>query len=183
MEAASAATAGAARSGHAHQQHSAAEDDSTDPTTVDDIWSLSPRGRARLLAEWKRALCTDQFLELSDACARFERLAKERRELAEAAQLAALRGAAIVGLTTTGATRHQALISALEPEIIVVEEAAEVLEAHLVAVLTRATKHLILIGDHMQLRPGTAVYDLAKNYNLDVSLFERLVRVFERVFD
>lgn len=79
-------------------------------------------------------------------------------------------------MTTTGATRYQALISALEAEVIVVEEAAEVLEAHLVAVLTRATRHLILIGDHLQLRPGTAVYDLAKKYNLDVSLFERLAR-------
>ena len=50
------------------------------------------------------------------------------------------------------------------------------IEAHLVAVLSRATKHLILIGDHLQLRPGTAVYELAKRYGLDVSMFERLVR-------
>lgn len=116
------------------------------------------------------------FFPFPCVCKRYERLAKERRELTEAAQLSALRGAAIVGMTTTGATKYQALISALEAEVIVVEEAAEVLEAHLVAVLTRATRHLILIGDHMQLRPGTAVYDLARNYNLDVSLFERLVR-------
>lgn len=28
-----------------------------------------------------------------------------------------------------------------------------------------------------QLRPNTNVYDLAKNFNLEVSLFERLVKV------
>ena len=31
------------------------------------------------------------------------------------------------------------------------------------------------IGDHLQLRPPTCVYRLAKDYHLDVSLFERLV--------
>ena len=36
-------------------------------------------------------------------------------------------------------------------------------------------KHLILIGDHKQLRPNPTVYELAKSYNLDLSLFERMV--------
>lgn len=49
------------------------------------------------------------------------------------------------------------------------------MEAHIITALTPSTQQLILIGDHEQLRPSTSVYDLAKNYNLDVSLFERLV--------
>lgn len=61
-------------------------------------------------------------------------------------------------------------------KFIVVEEAAEVLEAHIITSLCKSTEHVILIGDHQQLRPIPAVFDLAKNYNLDVSLFERLVR-------
>jgi superfamily I DNA and/or RNA helicase len=36
--------------------------------------------------------------------------------------------------------------------------------------------HLILIGDHQQLRPNPAVYELAKKFDLDVSLFERMIR-------
>ena len=55
------------------------------------------------------------------------------------------------------------------------EEAAEVLEAHIVTSLTKGCKHLILIGDHQQLRPNPTVYDLQINYDLDVSLFERMV--------
>ncbi len=35
---------------------------------------------------------------------------------------------------------------------------------------------MILIGDHIQLRPSPNVYTLAKNFNLDVSLFERLIK-------
>ncbi len=37
-------------------------------------------------------------------------------------------------------------------------------------------EHLILIGDHEQLRPSPNVYTLARNFNLDVSLFERLIK-------
>ena len=56
------------------------------------------------------------------------------------------------------------------------EEAAEVLESHIVTSLTPGCQQLILIGDHQQLRPNPTVYDLAKHYNLDVSLFERMVK-------
>lgn len=58
----------------------------------------------------------------------------------------------------------------------IVEEAAEVLESHIIAGITEHCEHLILIGDHQQLRPPTTVYKLAKDYQLDVSLFERLIK-------
>lgn len=32
------------------------------------------------------------------------------------------------------------------------------------------------VGDHQQLRPNPAVYELAKHYHLDVSLFERMLK-------
>lgn len=65
-------------------------------------------------------------------------------------------------------------------QVIVVEEAAEVLEAHILTSLTSATEHLILIGDHLQLPPKVETYDLqqesGRGFDLNVSLFERLVR-------
>lgn len=33
----------------------------------------------------------------------------------------------------------------------------------------------LFIGDHKQLRPSNAVYKLAKDFNFDISLFERMV--------
>ncbi|ELU17905.1 hypothetical protein CAPTEDRAFT_193995 [Capitella teleta] len=67
-------------------------------------------------------------------------------------------------------------MSQLKPRITIIEEAAEVLEAHISTLLSVQCEHLILIGDHQQLRPNPAVYRLAKKYNLDVSLFERMVK-------
>lgn len=50
-------------------------------------------------------------------------------------------------MTTTGAAKFNNLLMAARPEIVIVEEAAEVLESHLIASLTPSTKQLILIGE------------------------------------
>lgn len=63
-------------------------------------------------------------------------------------------------MTTTGAARLQTSLQALKNQIVIVEEAAEVLESHIVTSLTSHCSHLILIGDHQQLRPSTANYYL-----------------------
>ncbi|XP_069588374.1 NFX1-type zinc finger-containing protein 1-like [Ranitomeya imitator] len=76
-----------------------------------------------------------------------------------------------------GAARCRKLVQNVQPKIMIVEEAAEVLEAHIITALNSNCQHLILIGDHQQLRPSTAVYELAKNFNLEVSMFERLIRM------
>lgn len=61
-------------------------------------------------------------------------------------------------------------------KIVIVEEAAEIFEAHVVTSLSPKCEHLVLIGDHVQLRPSPSVYKLAVNYKIDVSLFERFVK-------
>ena len=63
----------------------------------------------------------------------------------------------------------------LNPENMIFEESGQVLETHVLSSLTPNLKKLILIGDHQQLKPSVSTYALAKNYNLDVSLFERLI--------
>ena len=74
-----------------------------------------------------------------------------------------------------GAAKYRDFLHRIKPKITIVEEAAEVLESHIVTALTGGCEHLILIGDHKQLRPKPTVFDLGVNYQLDISLFERLV--------
>lgn len=78
-------------------------------------------------------------------------------------------------MTTTGSSRYHTILKDIGPRIVIVEEAAEVFESHIVAALSKSCEHLILIGDHIQLRPNPNVYKLAQDYHLDVSLFERLI--------
>ena len=109
-------------------------------------------------------------------------------------ELNVLRKAKIIGMTTTGAAIRQQLLNELKAPVVFVEEAAEVLESNLLATLTPHVKHLILIGDHMQLKPKVSYsyafhftillcffptqvsYNhLAKHKKFDKSLFQRLV--------
>ena len=63
----------------------------------------------------------------------------------------------------------------IKPSVMIVEEAAEILEGQLVAAIPPSVQHLIMIGDHQQLKPVVQNPRLRKINNLDVSMFERLV--------
>jgi cold shock CspA family protein len=150
---------------------------SDDTLQCTDVWSICDRDqRIKLYKYW--LYCYRRFEarpNLECLCQEYERLCKEKRVLDEELQVEVLKEAAVIGMTTTGVAKFQRLIHTVQPEIIIVEEAAEVLEGHIIAALSPSTKHLILIGDHQQLRPSTSEYTLAVKYHLDVSLFERLV--------
>lgn len=57
-----------------------------------------------------------------------------------------------------------------------VEEAAEALEAPVIATCVETLQNLILVGDHQQLRPHTSNHELEDGpYYLNTSLFERMI--------
>lgn len=72
----------------------------------------------------------------------------------------------VIGMTTTGAARLRSSLQSLKSPIVIVEEAAEVLEAHIVTALTNYCRHLILIGDHQQLKPSTANFKIETQFRL-----------------
>ena len=93
-----------------------------------------------------------------------------------------LRDAHVIGVTTTSLAKNLGMFRRLRSKIVLCEEAGEVLESHLLTALLPSIEHLILIGDHLQLRPQVQNHDLSREnhrggdrYSLDVSLFERLV--------
>lgn len=145
-------------------------------SNVSNIFALSFEDRWRLYHYWRlqylRSLCEKCEHEFTD----YNKLCMKREEARKNADRYALETAEIIGMTTTGAAKYQHILHQVKPRIVIVEEAAEVLESHIVSALNAGTQHLILIGDHKQLRPKPNEYELAKKYNLDVSLFERLVR-------
>ena len=78
-------------------------------------------------------------------------------------------------MTTTGAAKYKKILQQISSKIMVVEEAAEILESHIFTSLNPDIQQLVLIGDHQQLRPNLNAFELAEYYNLDLSLFERLI--------
>ncbi|KAL2151055.1 hypothetical protein VTH82DRAFT_6153 [Thermothelomyces myriococcoides] len=86
----------------------------------------------------------------------------------------------VVGVTTTGLARNIKMLCRLGVKVIICEEAAEVMEPHLVSALMPGVEHFIQIGDHRQLRPQIQNYlqfsmetAVGRAYQLDRSQFER----------
>lgn len=87
-----------------------------------------------------------------------------------------LEQARVIGMTTTGLSKYRALVSSLKPKIIMIEEAAEVIEAPVTVACVESLEHLILVGDHKQLQGHCSVKELeGEPFFLNISLFERLV--------
>ena len=161
------------------------------------IWSMSFEERRAKLKTWDDALFKEQVTHMYDngeaynSClASIERMYGRKTE-------AILNEKRIIACTTTGAAKHGERIRAASPTVVLVEEAGEILESHVLTALGPKTDQLILIGDHKsaslflfprrectngyhrQLRPKVNNYALTfergSGYNLNVSLFERLV--------
>ncbi|NXX41716.1 ZNFX1 protein, partial [Tricholaema leucomelas] len=145
--------------------------------TVQDVWQLDLDSRWRLYRLWLQTYQRHIQESILQHAQRYREAAERLAELRLQEDLLILNEARVVGMTTTGAAKYRQILQIVQPRIVIVEEAAEVLEAHTITTLSKACQHLILIGDHQQLQPSANVYDLARKFNLEVSLFERLVKV------
>ncbi|NWY73157.1 ZNFX1 protein, partial [Erithacus rubecula] len=144
---------------------------------IQDVWQLDMSSRWRLYRLWLKTyqgFIREEILQHEE---QYQEAAERLKRLKLQESLYIINKARIVGMTTTGAAKYRQILQFIEPQIVIVEEAAEVLEAHTITTLSKVCQHLILIGDHQQLQPSANVYDLAKNFNLEVSLFERLIKV------
>lgn len=112
------------------------------------IWSMSHALRQQKLADWKLAIdrtVVDDVWKLArdyDECQ--DDLARKFNE----SSIAVLKQKRIIGCTTTGAAKFTEDIRAASPGVLLVEEAGEILESHVITALGRETAHMILIGDH-----------------------------------
>ena len=143
---------------------------------IDDVWELPMDKRKDLYRFWVRKYRTVLKRQITDHEKEYQNAVMKYREVLDLENLDILKTATVIGMTTTGAAKNRVLLQKVGPRILIVEEAAEVLESHIVTTLNDNCQHLILIGDHKQLRPNPTVYDLAKRYKLDISLFERMIK-------
>ena len=151
------------------------ENDSAVLMNEPDIWTLTRRDKAMLaqamLSRRYQTASTAYSLERNayvEACMQL----KKAREI-EWVQI--LRQRKLLGMTITGASIHSSMLQQLKPSVVIVEEAAEILEPQLVATLGPHVKQLVMIGDHKQLRPSVEHHSLVKDCHFDISMMERLV--------
>ena len=157
--------------GHSNQPMSQQE-----ANAVKNIWKLNLKNRWRLYLYWVNQLIRTQKEILARTASLYDNTCKEYAHCRQEIDAYVIRMADVVGMTTTGAAKYNHILSRIGPKIVIIEEAAEVFEAHVLTSLTPSVQQLIMIGDHKQLRPKANCYNLEKNYELCVSLFERLAK-------
>ena len=144
------------------------------------IWNMEPSARLSFRTKWEREIVDEQVAEISTLVGAYNDCCTRLQELFHKKDSHVISNKRIVACTTTGAAKYAEDIRKAAPGIILVEEAGEILESHILTALTPATKQLILIGDHKQLRPKVNNYALTaekgEGFDLNVSMFERLVQ-------
>eukprot|EP01033_Poteriospumella_lacustris_P014709 gene14709-10521_t len=138
-------------------------------------WDTTPEDRLEVARRFIDAMIQQLRLCILKAEG-YVAIARQRK--AEAAAHA-LKNAVVIGGTIVGAARRLPALRAANPFAIVVEEACEVMEPTLAAVLAvESVEKLELIGDHMQLPAfvSNCWFNVATSMpSIKTSLFERLV--------
>jgi AAA domain len=116
--------------------------------TINKIWDMEYDTRLEHYKLWEDAL-------MQESIEAFLTVAREYNECQEnlmRAQNTSLQGILlskrIVGCTTTAAAKYSDGIRTFNPDVLLVEEAGEILESHVLTALGPETSQMILIGDH-----------------------------------
>lgn len=113
------------------------------------IWGMSKDRRQQLLNRWNEEIVLQEVVEKTATLGdNFNVCERELKELFGREDAAVLRTKRIIGCTTTAAAMYRQNLAAANPGILLVEEAGEILESHILTAMGPGTKQLILIGDH-----------------------------------
>ncbi|KAF9023025.1 P-loop containing nucleoside triphosphate hydrolase protein [Hymenopellis radicata] len=144
-----------------------------DLLSMADPWSMNTDERHRLAKVWegeiRRQAYQSQVAEFEDLRRQYQEVCSNLEDIKNQTRQTLLGQVDLIGCTTTA------------PKVLVVEEAGQVLESHILASLVPSVEHLICIGDPEQLRPTLANYGLSMDsergnrlFKFDRSLLERL---------
>lgn len=143
------------------------------------IWEMDGTTRASRLDKWVSDLLKEELADIGNLFEKYNHCQTRLEQLNRERDTHLIKSKRIVGCTTTAAAMKTNSILGAAPGVILVEEAGEILESHILTAMTPRVKQLVLIGDHKQLRPKIDNYALTiekgDGYNLNMSLFERLV--------
>lgn len=113
-----------------------------------EIWTMPPQSRRSQRTKWEISIIREQVDQIYAEAKEYNRCQdKLARQWAEK-ETSILGSKRIIGCTTTAAAKYTENIQAASPDVLIVEEAGEILESHVLAALGSKTAQLIMIGDH-----------------------------------
>ncbi|KAF2084904.1 hypothetical protein K490DRAFT_47949, partial [Saccharata proteae CBS 121410] len=142
-----------------------------------NLWKIHPKFRGAIYNYLAKQLKLKLLERFQVHSVRYQDAVKRWKIGKWEEDLLILKSQRVIGMTTTGFSKYRGLVAALKPKIIMLEEAGEILEGPVAVTCIPSLDHLILVGDHKQLRPNCQVQQYQDYpFHLNMSLFERLVR-------
>ena len=143
------------------------------------VWRLSSAARQAVTEKWRLEILKERVADFYTIAEKYSDLQVQLGRMFKQKEADIIRSRRIVACTTTAAAKYSQELQAASRDVVLVEEAGEILESHVITALGQHTQQLILIGDHKQLRPKVNNYKLTvekgEGYDLNRSLFERLI--------
>ena len=113
-----------------------------------EIWSMPTDSRQAIVNQWVENIRKEEVEALCKTASRYNEIVDELDRKFKEKDGYILKSKRIIGCTTTAAAKYTRKIHEAAPDVILVEEAGEILESHVITALGHAAKQLILIGDH-----------------------------------
>jgi len=113
-----------------------------------DIWNMAPEARRSKYREWRDTLEAEQINEIYESITTYGMQQAKLDQLLSSKDISLIRGKRVIGCTTTAAAKFGFILQAAAPDVVLVEEAGEILEAHILTALSPTLSQMILIGDH-----------------------------------
>ncbi|KAK4872925.1 hypothetical protein RN001_014954 [Aquatica leii] len=135
--------------------------------SADDRWQLY-----RYWLEQYRQYLTNKSNEMLDHCTV---LYKEYEKIKHGFDLGLMQSMRVVGITVDAVAQYQTVVQLLDSPIVIVEEADQILEPHVITLLSSHCKHLILMGERKP-KLFTSRHYIERHFNLNMSLLGRMLR-------
>jgi hypothetical protein len=112
------------------------------------IWTTPLAARKNLMAKWTSDLQKQMVDDIGAVGRDYNNCQIDLTRKFGESLVATLTAKRIIACTTTGAAKFTEDLRTASPDIVLVEEAGEILESHILTALGENTNQLILIGDH-----------------------------------
>ncbi|OAG40425.1 hypothetical protein AYO21_05325 [Fonsecaea monophora] len=151
------------------------------------VWNLPLSERQLMLRRWEAEVDKEKFAnKMASLYSELQGFTDKIKTITNGRDGRVMSSQNIIAMTTTACAARWELLRSLDLEILICEEAAEVMEAHALCTLLPSLQHAIFIGDPQQLRPETNEQNLSletsigSDYRLDESLLERMMFPHDR---
>ncbi|GJE92068.1 stage V sporulation protein K domain-containing protein [Phanerochaete sordida] len=149
-----------------------------DVQAISPIWTMPAAERRARAAQWHADIVREHAEQVVESGAAF--CEAHRAACAPCGpETQALSSPKIIVCTSEEAAKYSKKLREVSPTTVLVVDADRMLEGQILALLSETTRRLVMIGDHKQPRPKIRAHaltvDRGEGYDLDRSLFERLV--------